>query len=997
MRKLIRRCIAVLLCVTALILVFIPSPESYASTERGDYLMNGSVIEKYKGNAERLTLPENITEIGKDAFSGCNSLVRVIIPEGVSKIGYSAFENCTSLEEVVIPKSVKAIDSGAFSGCTRLVSVSLPEKTRSLGSGVFAGCTALSNVPIASGNTEYVCSDGVIYSKNGKNLIQYLAGRPKTSYSMPSTIEKIGEYAFWGAGNLTDVKISSNVKTIPEYAFANCSGLSSVVLPYGVRSLMAYSFSDCNSLRNITIPDSVGYIDINAFASSKKVALDFEGGAVSDPASVDAGQDGGDVSSESTVSGNALEKTDDGEAVYHGDEPVTDRGPTTTAGPYSSVQDFAETRIVGGNALVMLSRRTPVKGVNMGDAETEDDVSESGAVSVSSDDYNLIEGIFSDYSGNDAVVNIPGETERIGNRAFYQDSYLEGVVIPDSVKEIGDFSFARSGISSVEIPPSVTDIGYAAFYECMTLSEVSIPSSVKNIELGAFEGTPFLNNWYHDPSQGDFLIVGDGILLAYKGNGGNISIPEGVKTIGPQCFFNNQTITGVYFPESVKKIGEEAFDGCKNLSGAKLPPNLKTIEDRAFMGTGISEVIIPATVRSIGTGAFDNTETTPLGAVVFLGNTIPAASAKSTASRLSAGSLRTPAFNGVKNAIISETADLSDDSSVLAPDRLGFRGAVYTITDSSKSPGNLKLVRALNVPDENGFVSIDPHVSAGGRSYVMSDVSDKAFDKYSEEYYYNGRLRWAGRALKDITIQGNSSEALEGLLAGIYKGGSPVENTENNAIKVLCRGDSFDSSAGASASIPGSTENYVLTVCDDESRRTVFEQAISREYKTGNFRLVPLDISLSSMMGNVNITKLGTSKLEICIPVPSALKGTSGIKAGALNDNLVFEPLAVSEIVVDNVACVRFVASHLSPFALFGISQPAMPSGRTGSILHVDSRGGAETTVSGTPVFAGNTVNGVIRTLNKQVGGGVSVKWFVIVILICSALILFLIRDGQRK
>jgi hypothetical protein len=94
----------------------------------------------------------------------------------------------------------------------------------------------------------------------------------------------------------------------------------------------------------------------------------------------------------------------------------------------------------------------------------------------------------------------------------------------------------------------------------------------------------------------------------------------------------------------------------------ELPPNLKTIEDRAFMGTGLSEVIIPASVRSIGIGAFDNTGTMPLNDVVFLGNTIPTASAKSTASRLSAGSLRTPAFNGVKNAIISETADLTDES-----------------------------------------------------------------------------------------------------------------------------------------------------------------------------------------------------------------------------------------------------------------------------------------------------------------------------------------------
>ena len=129
MKKLIRRVTAVLLCVTALILAFIPSPDSYAATARGDYEMNGSVIVKYLGSSDRVTIPDNVTEIGKDAFSECKSLVRVVIPDTVSKIGYSAFENCTNLQEVVIPKSVKVIDSSAFSGCSKLTSVSIPEKT----------------------------------------------------------------------------------------------------------------------------------------------------------------------------------------------------------------------------------------------------------------------------------------------------------------------------------------------------------------------------------------------------------------------------------------------------------------------------------------------------------------------------------------------------------------------------------------------------------------------------------------------------------------------------------------------------------------------------------------------------------------------------------------------------------------------------------------------------------------------------------------------------
>ncbi|MCR4658507.1 MAG: leucine-rich repeat domain-containing protein [Lachnospiraceae bacterium] len=1003
MKQVIRRAIAVLLCVTALILIFIPSPDSYASTVRGDYEMDGSVIVKYLGNSDRITIPDTVTKIGKDAFSGCTSIVKVTLPDSVSEIGYSAFENCINLEEISVAKGVRVFDSSAFSGCTRLSKVNIPEKTRSLGSGVFAGCSSLSDVTISPDNRDFVCKDGVIYSKDGKQLIQYLAGRPKTSYSMPAEVQKIGEYAFWGANNLTDVSISKTVKTIPEYAFANCGGLTNVVLPYGVQSLMAYSFADCNSLRNIVIPDTVSYIDVNAFASSKKAGLDFENGNVTPaPSPVPSGTSSNPVPENEQIpdtdSGNALETTEDGDVIYHGDETITGRGPTTTAGPYPYLDDYGETKILGGNALVMLSKNAPVRGYDLENAETEDDVSESGTSINNNGDYNLVDGIFSDYKGPDTMVRIPDETERIGNRAFYMDEDLSGVTIPDSVTEIGDFAFAKTPLTSVEIPPSVTDIGYAAFYQCPSLLNIGIPASVKNIELGAFEGTAFLNNWYSDPSTGSYFVVGDGILLAYKGDGGNITIPDGVKTIGSQCFYNNRSIKGVSFPDSVTKIGEEAFNGCSGLSEIELPPGLSVIEDRAFMGTALKEVVIPASVKSIGIGAFDCTETEPVSDAVFLGNELPRVSYKTTASRLSAGDLRTPAFNGVKRTGVSGSANLSGPDSVAAADRLGIRGQIFAITDQSTSPGTLELKSVLDIPDSNGSVLIDSHASFKNRDYVVTDVSSHAFDNYGEEYYYNGKLRWAGAPLKSISVNGNNSEALNSLLSQVYTTSDGAEEpSEYNAIKVLLRGDGFSDAGAASAVIPGSVDNYVLTVNNDESRREIFEEAISNEYGTGNFKLVTADISLSSMMGNVNITKFGTSKLELCLPVPDKLRGETGIKAACLNDNLVYEPLAVSEIVVDNVPCIRFVASHMSPFAFFVIP----PSGNTGegsSVVHVGSGDdGSVLNIEGASFLSGGNFSVVMETLNKKTVGSIEAKWFIIVILLCLSMILFLIKDKKRR
>ena len=136
---------------------------------------------------------------------------------------------------------------------------------------------------------------------------------------------------------------------------------------------------------------------------------------------------------------------------------------------------------------------------------------------------------------------------KIAAWSFYREAMLHDFTFPEGVAEIEKFAFARSGLNSVSIPESVTRIGYGAFYHCDTLSDVMIPESVTVIEENAFSHTPWLENWMAGGTEetaeetgitetsdtDDFLIVGDGILLAYRGSETDPELPAEVKSIVP--------------------------------------------------------------------------------------------------------------------------------------------------------------------------------------------------------------------------------------------------------------------------------------------------------------------------------------------------------------------------------------------------------------------------------------------------------------------------------
>ncbi len=164
-------------------------------------------------------ISEGVTSIGQYAFYSCESLKNLTIPSSVKTIGNNAFNRCTSLESAIIPKGVKKIGNDAFFACTALTSATIPSSVETIGDAVFSYCKSLPEIIVEEGNAQYKDIDGVLFTKDGKQLICYPAGKVDTSYIIPNSVETIGVMAFYECKLLTSVTMPNSVTKIGEGAF----------------------------------------------------------------------------------------------------------------------------------------------------------------------------------------------------------------------------------------------------------------------------------------------------------------------------------------------------------------------------------------------------------------------------------------------------------------------------------------------------------------------------------------------------------------------------------------------------------------------------------------------------------------------------------------------------------------------------------------------------------------------------------------------------------
>ncbi|MBQ6255176.1 MAG: leucine-rich repeat domain-containing protein, partial [Clostridia bacterium] len=152
------------------------------------------------------------------------------------------------------------------------------------------------------------------------------------------------------------------------------------------------------------------------------------------------------------------------------------------------------------------------------------------------------------------------------------------VVIPECMEEIRDRLFSgNKGITAVVIPGTVKKIGELAFSNCENLEEVLLEEGIEEIGRNAFSGTKIRSLTYPDSIRvyngqafqglrldAPVTNVSKTILVGVTGNltGESYSVPDGIKSIGPDAFFLQKDLKEIRFPDSLRRIQGRAFVDC---------------------------------------------------------------------------------------------------------------------------------------------------------------------------------------------------------------------------------------------------------------------------------------------------------------------------------------------------------------------------------------------------------------------------------------------------
>lgn len=119
-----------------------------------DSAILGKAFVNYKGEAEELVVPNEVTLIGVRCFKGASTLKKITLSNDTQGILEYGFEDCTNLQEITIPGSVSKVSYQAFFGCSALEEVVIEDGVQELGHSLFSGCYNLKKITIPKSVTK---------------------------------------------------------------------------------------------------------------------------------------------------------------------------------------------------------------------------------------------------------------------------------------------------------------------------------------------------------------------------------------------------------------------------------------------------------------------------------------------------------------------------------------------------------------------------------------------------------------------------------------------------------------------------------------------------------------------------------------------------------------------------------------------------------------------------------------------------------------------------
>lgn len=358
-------------------------------------------------NLSNITFPSSIMSIGDSAFLGCTNLTNIIIPNSVSRIETSTFEGCTSLIDITLPSDITIIGENAFRGCTSLTSITVPDEVTSIGCNAFNECSNLSSINVSEGNERYASVDGVLFDKNKTKLIRYPAGKEDSIYNIPNEIANVGDYAFNGCTNLTEINIHDEVTKIGVNVFDGCTELTIC----GDPGMLAGIYAKNNNILFKASPSS--------------------GFAVTDGKTIKASP-----WSDFNVNNRVL-------IAYLGsDEEVVIPKSITTIGKSSFAENSQLKKVILHDDVTSIEDGAFRDCTGLTYIKIPDGVTSIGS------------SAFQGCSNLTGVV-IPKSVQNVGDFAFYGCESLKNISIPDSIATIGILAFPEPDIKDLPIEKAI--------------------------------------------------------------------------------------------------------------------------------------------------------------------------------------------------------------------------------------------------------------------------------------------------------------------------------------------------------------------------------------------------------------------------------------------------------------------------------------------------------------------------------------------------------------
>lgn len=456
-------------------------------------------------NVSSVFIPATVTSIGPFAFRFCKFLATVTFAEDshLKSIGLGAFYGTEQayprFKEIKIPDSVETIGNAAFRYCQNLERIALPSALQTLSNVTFYGCTALSEV------------------------------------TFPASLETIQVGAFGYCRNLSEVKLPASLKAIQSYVFGGCSDLKTVsydgsleqwnhitanndVLGYSCPSLVTDDYTAQFILVENDLPDHFPKtVTITKYTGTESTVI-----------------------LPSTISSWPVTKV--GEAAFQDNTTITsvtipDSVTEIGSNAFAGCTNLTSVNYIGGD----WSKLT----IQSGNPAVEDAAKDAANEQLFDFEFilNNTAVIVIRYKGTAADVTIPSRYKGkpvtvIDHTAFYNNSAVTSVTIPDSVTAIPDYAFGFcSQLTNISIPNSVTFIGFSAFNSCTSLKSITLPSSLSTIQSYAFYNC---------------------------GNLKTIRIPVSVTSIGNYAFDVCPSLMTVTYPGSKTQWDDNITKGSNN-------------------------------------------------------------------------------------------------------------------------------------------------------------------------------------------------------------------------------------------------------------------------------------------------------------------------------------------------------------------------------------------------------------------------------------------------